>query len=797
MTGLSFLSTTQEFLRSQAYSNCSTFPTRSVLMPGQFRSSTSDSASVRGSPSFPWSPGPAPPLRFRTRTEAMDWRRVAALDVERVAREMDVGVLQDFVSAVTFCDVSGERCPHCRNPADVALVKVLGMSQLSTEYLLHCQEYLSAQVAGLEERLRSALSQTDKEVEARGRLEAELQASRQESRRRKKVIATQQLLLQASSSNYHKCQFCEKSFVNYSYLQAHLQRRHPEITEAERQKKKQVQQMEEGIEEMRERLKLAQSRLETEREAEALLRQQELEKQRRKEVSARQSLESWKEEERMTFQEEMRGLKQLFLQEFKEVTNKSSSIEAKLHDLQAREGTVPNLGSVQQDDELRQRETELKWKMAQQKSEWKKRFKETQSIHLLEKEEMQSENERLKQALSADHSSGLQRMRQQISALSATVKLREQLIRSQEEKIKKLSARPVTVTKLIMKAIVESDVRTIQAATASKDEEEDEESDEEMELEDSGESLRRNPSLVKELRPVLEETLEEKLENMGLRKGTKGISQKTYKSLSSLVSGHWQQKSRQVQNLLELRKSLARELTQRLQHLQKNLSTSPPKGQKRSRQTNRSRRQSPKIKATPVRRSAGERGKAATAQPPKTPRALRKKNSTPPFSSEEDSVEDSAYVTSPGSRSVPSVKVLQSGPRPLGYPTNSPANQGDDWSDTEPSEGPSSPTAHNTQGSVVKSLTRSLERQLNTAGRKPVGGARVLPPAANITGKNHTVIKTLQLSDEESDLDLSSIQESVPLPAQGAYPVGRGSSDAGGTTGTSVWSSSNSRASRP
>lgn len=29
-----------------------------------------------------------------------------------------------------------------------------------------------------------------------------------------------------------QCQFCEKSFLNYSYLQAHVQRRHPEVTDS-------------------------------------------------------------------------------------------------------------------------------------------------------------------------------------------------------------------------------------------------------------------------------------------------------------------------------------------------------------------------------------------------------------------------------------------------------------------------------------------------------------------------------------------------------------------------------------
>ena len=43
---------------------------------------------------------------------------------------------------------------------------------------------------------------------------------------------------------------------------------------SERQKKRQVEQVEEGMQELRERLELAQKRLEAEREADALRRQQ-------------------------------------------------------------------------------------------------------------------------------------------------------------------------------------------------------------------------------------------------------------------------------------------------------------------------------------------------------------------------------------------------------------------------------------------------------------------------------------------------------------------------------------------
>lgn len=167
------------------------------------------------SPSSPsWSSSiPTQPFHFRLRVEPIDWRRMAVVDVDRVERETDINVLQEFISAVTFCVVEGERCPQCRCPIDMTLLKVLRMSQLSTEYLLHCQDYLSSQVAALEERLQGALSQALREEEERARLEKELQEVRLESRRRKKLITTQQLLLQSSANNYHKVTFLKGNSV--------------------------------------------------------------------------------------------------------------------------------------------------------------------------------------------------------------------------------------------------------------------------------------------------------------------------------------------------------------------------------------------------------------------------------------------------------------------------------------------------------------------------------------------------------------------------------------------------------
>ncbi|KAK9973255.1 hypothetical protein ABG768_023996 [Culter alburnus] len=748
------------------------------------------------SPTPPWSPAhQLQPFRFRSRTEPIDWRRLSALDVDRVAREIDVSVLQDFIMTVTFCAVDGERCPNCRGPADPSLIKLLRMSQLSTEYLLHCQDFLSAQLSGLEERLQAALSLVQRGEEQRAELEKNLQETKLENRRRKKLISTQQLLLQASANNYHKCQFCEKSFVNYSYLQAHVQRRHPEITDAERQKKRKVDQMEDGIEELKERLRLTQMQLQAERETDSLRRQQEHEEQQRREQSEKEALERWKEEERRKFQQEIGELRQLFLQESKDMASKSSSIEAKLLLLQNKEVGPFNNVSLQEEidpeKEMREnRERKLKEMMARKKSEWKKKLQESQTRHKQEQEELKSENARLLKALSVEKnsSSSLKKLQQQVVSLSSQLSQKERLIKSQEEKIKKLSVIPVSVP--------------VVSQNAPDSLEEPEEEGESLDDSDEPEwkvqkSHKGKPELMRESRPILEKSLEEKLENMGLRKGTKGISKQTFKSLSTLLTGQRLQRCRQQPDLQTHRDDLVHEVTRRVKSLQKSQgkltpSISKQRGKKNSTPVKEKRLRSRDGSKPSIQKAKSQQPKALfptptprSKAPPQnqTPKTLQKKNSTPPFSSDEDeSVEDSAYITSSRGKPSPSVRLVQSGS--LLNPTAEL-----DWSDSELSEAADTPKlqkAPNPHGSVVQTLTRSLERQLSTPIKKPVGGTRVLPPSS--PSPRPAIVKQRALSDEESDLELSSIEE---LTANRAGV--RKSSEVGGTSGTSAWSSAASR----
>ncbi|OXB69460.1 UNVERIFIED_CONTAM: hypothetical protein H355_014760 [Colinus virginianus] len=271
--------------------------------------------------------GPFPAFQFRGRHEGPDWRRLSAVDVSRVWREGDVAVLQEHLEHVTFCSAERERCPHCQGPADPLLLKLLRLAQLCTEYLLHSQDYLSAQLGGLEEALRSAQAQRDRLAEEVAQRAQEVKGLKEECRRRKKMISTQQMMLEARAS-YHQCQFCEKAFMNYSFLQGHMQRRHPEEAQiAEQKRKAQTDKLQVEIEKLKEQLQLTKSQLEAEQQANMVRFSKECEQQKSKEEEILQSFHKWKVEEKAKLADEIEKVKEMFMKELKELSSRNSTLE--------------------------------------------------------------------------------------------------------------------------------------------------------------------------------------------------------------------------------------------------------------------------------------------------------------------------------------------------------------------------------------------------------------------------------------------------------------------------------------
>ncbi|XP_059776243.1 cilium assembly protein DZIP1L isoform X7 [Balaenoptera ricei] len=714
-----------------------------------------------------------PAFKFQPRRERMDWRRISALDVDRVARELDVATLQETIVSVTFCNLDREVCGRCGQPVDPALLKVLRLAQLSIEYLLHCQDCLSASVAQLEARLQASLGQQERGQQELGRQADELRGVREESRRRRKMIsALQQLLLQTGAHSYRACHLCDKTFMNATFLRGHIQRRHTGVVEGvdpTGKQKKQEQPVEEVLEELWAKLKWTQGELEAQRAAERQWQLQEAEVTRQREAEAKKEFDEWKEKEQAKLYGEIDKLKKLFWDEFKSVANQNSTLEEKLQALQSHKVLKSNLGSLQDEEpgeRLRQAQElrDLKEKMEIQKTEWKRKMKALQEEHAAQKRELQEQNERLQASLSQDQRKAAIQAQRQITALRAQLQEQTRLIASQEEMIQTMSLRKV---------------EGIRKGPKPVDTEKDS-SEEELEDSRSGQqkllaALSRNPTLLKQFRPVLEDTLEEKLESMGIKRDAKGIPAHTLRHLESLLRAQREQKAGRFSEFLSLREKLIKEASSRVKEERQwnRAPVSQPDGEapvKSQQSTPVTKEAQPKARTLHVAQSSkpaespvsplqsrDSHGPGLAQGPTPTPGSTAPGpsstpaslgpglSSTPPFSSEEDSEADAGSHASLQPPRVP----LRLGPRPQ-----------DDWgwSDTETSEG-SARTPGKGSGTLVRSMVRNHEKQLEASAKKPAGEVSLFskpnarPQRAAVPGGKP------QLSEDESDLEISSLED--------------------------------------
>uniref|UniRef100_A0A8B9W971 DAZ interacting zinc finger protein 1 like n=1 Tax=Bos mutus grunniens TaxID=30521 RepID=A0A8B9W971_BOSMU len=692
--------------------------------------------------------------------KSVDWRRISALDVDRVARELDVATLQENIAGVTFCNLDREVCGRCGQPVDPVLLKVLRLAQLSIEYLLHCQDCLSTSVAQLEARLQASLGQQERGQQELGRQADELKGVREESRRRRKMIsALQQLLLQTGTHSYHTCHLCDKTFMNATFLRGHIQRRHAGMVEGGKQRK-QEQPVEEVLEELRAKLKWTQGELEAQREAERQRQLQEAEIIRQREAETKKEFDEWKEKERAKLYGEIDKLKKLFWDEFKSVANQNSTLEEKLQALQSHSVMKSNLGSLRDEEpEERLRQAQELWalkeKMEIQKTEWRRKMKALQEEHAAQKREMQA-----------------------------------------------MSLRKV-------EGICEGPKAVDTDEDSSEEELEDSHSGQQKVLE----ALRRNPTLLKQFRPVLEDTLEEKLESMGIKRDAKGIPAQTLRHLESILRAQREQKARRFSEFLSLREKLIKEATSRVKDRQRDQApVSQPEGEvpvKSQQSPLVTKEVQPKARTLHVAqpskpaeppvtslqsRSSHSLGlapgpsptpRSRASGPPGTPASPGPGLSTPPFSSEEDSEGDAGPRASLQPPRVPS----RVGPRP----------QDDwDWSDTETSEGSAQSPGKGSgglasSGTLVQSMVRNLEKQLEAPAKKPAGGVSLFsvpsagPQRAAVPGGKP------QLSEDESDLEISSLEDLPQNLNQREKPKPLSCSKLPEKFGTSSWSPSQPR----
>ncbi|NP_001299827.1 cilium assembly protein DZIP1 isoform 1 [Danio rerio] len=728
-----------------------------------------------------------PPYKFRSRRENVDWRRINAVDVDRVACEMDFQALQEHINAVTFCSVEGERCHRCQSPVDPALIKLFRLAQLTVEYLLHSQDCLSISLQAAEERLLAEAREREQICVQLQKKTQDAKALKEELKQRKKIIASQQAMFSAGiSANYHKCQHCEKAFMNASFLQSHMQRRHPSEFDmklmTDNQKKIQTVKLQDEINKLQEQLTLVTSQMETQQkdytakqEKELIQRQEEFKRQ----------LEIWKEEEKMRMNSKIDEVKQACQRDMDSMHQRNRNLETELLKLQQKNiqesmqsvQTQPNASAS---NEHWQEVVKLQQKLHKQEVKWTGKMQKMKEDHDREKSLLQEELCKVSSAVSE----GMEESRRQVQELSHRLQEQQQIITSQNKQMKQISSKPPTITvqregvstpspETKAKVVVSeqsNSVHKLDPIVELSEEDKDSSSISESPTENRSwqkevQELLKNPGLRRDMRLAAQHNLDDRLQSLGI-KGVSGLSKNLYKSSMTQIISDRRKKLEEDPVYRRALKEISHKLEQRV----KERNTEQPVKPKLHEQVVQSRPRSSSFPSTVTRVMSGPASKQQrTPQPvPRSRSNVPHKTSTPlqhrrtpPFSSDEDSSEEeeeeeeeeessdeespqmqkkTVLVNSSTAKAQNTAKTQSTAQsvRPAvaltsAEPTNVTTLSDSDWSDGSEMEEINLSQLHkhtdqngnlkNVTHSNVKALGKSLEKQLAARGpKKPAGG---------------------------------------------------------------------------
>nr|XP_048277999.1 cilium assembly protein DZIP1 [Myodes glareolus] len=712
--------------------------------------------------------GPLPFFQFRPRLESVDWRRLSAIDVDKVAGAVDVLTLQENIMNITFCKLEDEKCPHCQSGVDPVLLKLIRLAQLTIEYLMHSQEFLTSQLNLVEERLRLSLIDYEQSKQLLTKQAGEIKLLKDECKRRKKMLSTQQLMIEAKAT-YYQCHFCDKAFMNQAFLQSHIQRRHT---------------------------------------AESHLGKAEYEMQKTKEDDFLKLFERWKEEEKEKLLEEMEKVKEMFMKEFKELTSKNSALEYQLLEIQKSNMKFKsNIGSLRDAHECKEDHLpspqdlqNMLQLLDSQANKWTDRFQVLSEDHSKEKVQLLSHIEKLRSSMMEDLSADNVFYKRRVEELDQKLQEQNELILSQKQQIREFASKPYSSVgelkgnpPLTRQALDSkpagpaaarnaSATQTLDGAPSltmvheqafpshvlepieelSSEEEKGRENDQKSSKKTHLRKTWKSNLSSKGLRTNLEKELGKKLRNLGINSDIHGIPCEILtRSLKAMQSAR-HDLAKQMPDIQQIRESLEHQLTCKIEEkvslssdrfnvpLMTTLpaekvpkaSQLPPQGRPLIRQRTVF---TDKVAVPKFKKSAKEN------------HFLRKFSSTktPPFSSEEELDEEDfipAYMS-------PDLFTLQPSKSNLSNFGKSSVKSDTDW--TEGSEMEDSDVSPKPTGTSVKIQTENVESMVlhQGSGNKPVTGMNI---AETLIKKEE--LQELKCTDgDEGGWDISSLEEEKSL----------------------------------
>ncbi|XP_070539394.1 cilium assembly protein DZIP1L-like isoform X9 [Ptychodera flava] len=539
-------------------------------------------ANQNGYPSIPnGSPRNGPGFSFRKRFERVDWRKMASVDVERVSRDLDFTVLQDNIMNLTFCNIEQELDTRMIDPNYIKLFK---LAQLTIEYLLHSQDYLANTISVIEEKLHNAMQEHENTKQVVQKQEEELKNVKKENRKRKKMLEAQQSLIQAGANNYHKCQYCQKAFINASFLQAHMQRRHPEFAlpqatlDLQNQASRANERLEKEIDDLRDRLKHAESEIDRERRThQEQLSARELSELQRREEEHKKEMERWKQEQLEEQRREMDNRSEMFMKELKEMHEKYAKSQQELEDLQNKFGKKSNLGTLMDDEDIAEQKAlmkkqkeeldrmkreikkqndsmskEMQEQLRQQEKRWKDKMKELNNKHRNELEMLGEDLEHTKMSLKVARSRDQdgQRYENQIDELMKQSKDQKKVIKLQEKQLKELAGR-------VAKPPPSPPIVTTHEPSSDE------------------EKPPLDPNVIASLKEEFKELLEKNLEKRGVARGSQGISNQSFNNKIAVLKKERQQLAKKYPQFYDTRDECRNEVEAKAKEKARGMKRSP------------------------------------------------------------------------------------------------------------------------------------------------------------------------------------------------------------------------------
>nr|XP_046238017.1 zinc finger protein Dzip1 isoform X2 [Scatophagus argus] len=698
------------------------------------------------------------PFKFRPRRESVDWRRINAVDIDLVVSQLDVDALQEHISTVTFCSLDGERCQRCQSPVDPALIKLLRLAQLTVEWLLHCQEFLTLNLRAVEERLMAAGREREQLLAQQKKQEEKVKALTAELKQRKKVIRTQQSLLTPRIISGQKCPQCDKSFLNSSFLQNHMQRRHPDEYEiqlrSDSEKKSQIESLKLEISSLKEQIVRQQQELQTKAAQEK--EQQSLHKDLLREMDRFKAEEMARMERKI--EDSRDGMRREM--EFLYTRNIQALNEANQNQTAKQEKSANSVHSQPERDVDNYREMhiqaiqKLEQQMKKQDKKWESRLQDIKTQHESEKNQLLNELSRMQLSVT-EHQEHSQRLQQE---MGRRLQEKEQTIKAQREQIRTISSNPPT--KVVEVPVIVSapapdpkPKRVVLDSSFSEKRpvEKKPEPAPEKKQRVTSSTLKRNTSIKKDMRPDIEQSVIMRLENLGIKPDQSGLKDKELTSILAKVHSKRESFAKGQPDYWRQREELASTVEQKLGS-QRRGSDPAPESQTRSRQSVQVLQIRPRSSSLPSRSTQVSSGHAV--KHPKTPQpAPRTKTTTQP--------KTSTPTTKPALRNF----------APKTPPFSSDEESEEEEADMEEEEPPKhqrgkSPQSRPNQATPVQTrLSKTSPVQARQAPARHSFSSIPQQTRASVGGVTQTAVTKME-SDEEEWSDISELQEIDPRQLQ-------------------------------